>query len=115
MTRELPVHASILGYLRQVLPHCVTAHIPNGGARDARTGAMLKRLGTLAGMPDLVVILPRGRVLWLEVKGSKGRTSTAQTDIWLKLRGLNHDYAVVHSIDETRRALAALAIETREA
>lgn len=37
-------------------------HIPNGGARSARTGASLKRQGVKAGVPDL--FLPVARHGW---------------------------------------------------
>jgi hypothetical protein len=54
--------------------------IPNGGARDARTGAMLKREGVRAGVWDLFLAKPnlwRGHTLsnglWIEVKSPKRR------------------------------------------
>ena len=49
--------------------------IPNGGARDARTGAMLRREGVRAGVWDLFLAKPsmwNGQTLengmWIEVK-----------------------------------------------
>lgn len=48
--------------------------IPNGGARDARTGAMLKREGVRAGVWDLFLAVPDVsgvpwfHGLWVEVK-----------------------------------------------
>ena len=30
-------------------------HVPNGGKRDAKTAAILKRCGVKAGVPDLVL------------------------------------------------------------
>jgi hypothetical protein len=53
--------------------------IPNGGARDARTGAMLKREGVRAGVWDLLLAKPGlpGRPvshgLWIEVKSPERR------------------------------------------
>jgi hypothetical protein len=53
--------------------------IPNGGARDARTGAMLKREGVRPGVWDLFLAKPglSGRPmphgLWIEVKRPERR------------------------------------------
>src|SRR5580658_2409350 len=53
-------------------------HFPAGGKRNAITGALLKQLGTRAGVPDLL-ILCQGRLFGLELKnGSRGRLSPAQ-------------------------------------
>lgn len=54
--------------------------IPNGGARDARTGAMLKAEGVRAGVWDLFLAVPDMSTspwfhgLWIEVKVPKRRT-----------------------------------------
>ena len=49
--------------------------IPNGGNRDARTGAIMKREGVTAGVWDLCVGIPQHGYLtmWLEVKDPKYR------------------------------------------
>ena len=113
--RELPIHVAILDYLRCVLPRAIVAHIPNGGARDSKSGAMMKRLGALAGMPDLMVLLPQGRSLWIEVKADRSHPSKSQTEIRSRLFDLGHHYVIVRSVDDARDVLRALQIETREA
>ena len=60
-------------------------HIPNGGARNAITGAKLKAEGTRPGFPDYALLVPRGTFcgLFLELKKRKGgKVSAAQAD-WL--------------------------------
>lgn len=54
--------------------------IPNGGARDARTGATLKREGVLAGVPDMALV-SAGQTHYFEFKAPKGRASRAQLDL----------------------------------
>lgn len=113
--RELPIHVAALNYLRAVLPEpAIVAHLPNGGQRTAKAGALMKRMGTVAGMPDLICILPAGRTLYFEIKAPRGRPSPAQEDLWKRMAVLGHTCAKVSSIDEVRRTLEALGIKTRE-
>lgn len=58
---------------------------PNGGNRDAITGALLKAEGALSGVPDLVLpALGRGAdgqvwgAFWIEFKAAKGQISPEQ-------------------------------------
>jgi len=59
-------------------------HIPNGGARDAITGAQLKRAGVRAGVPDLMLPVARGPYhgMFLELKVGKNRPAEKQA-AWL--------------------------------
>ena len=87
-------------------------HIPNGRKRDGRTGAMLKREGTLAGVPDLFLPVAR-RVdgiphhgLWIEMKAEKGRLSFAQGEIITKLRAQGYMVVIAFGQDEAKAAIA---------
>lgn len=55
-------------------------HVPNGGNRSGREGAMFKAMGVKAGVPDLCLPIPRGGFnnLWIEMKVEDGRVSEAQ-------------------------------------
>lgn len=54
--------------------------VPNGGRRDAATGARLKAEGVLAGVADIILLVPRKNfgALLIEMKTTKGRQSEAQ-------------------------------------
>lgn len=69
--------------------------IPNGGARDAITGAMLKAEGVKRGVPDIFLPQPVGTYhgLFIELKTSTGRPSPEQRE-WL-CRLNNRGYAAV--------------------
>jgi hypothetical protein len=66
-------------------------HIPNGMNTDARTGAQFKREGVVSGIPDLQIVVPNGKVIWVELKKRKGGVvSKAQKDVHEKLEKLGH-------------------------
>lgn len=56
------------------LQECLLFAIPNGGRRDAVTGARLKAEGVRAGVPDMFLAIPRKNApgLFLELKRQKG-------------------------------------------
>lgn len=66
------------------LHHVPCFHIPNGGLRDPRTAAGLKRQGVKAGVPDLCVPVPKGKYhsLYIEMKYGRNKP-TAQQVKWL--------------------------------
>ena len=77
-------------------------HIPNGGRRDARTGAMMKRQGVKAGVPDLHLPVSRGKYhsLYIEMKTDKGRPTDTQKE-WLDALNAEGNMAVIcHSAEE---------------
>src|SRR5258705_2513503 len=58
--------------------------VPNGGARDKRTGASLKAEGVKPGIPDMCLLVKRGQyaALWIELKVGKNKASEKQNE-WL--------------------------------
>jgi hypothetical protein len=86
-----------------------THHSPNGGARNAATGARLKLMGTRRGWPDLVVMVPRRKWcgLALELKAEGGRLSVEQNQ-WLEwLHECGFLVGVAWSFDEAISAITA--------
>lgn len=59
--------------------------IPNGGKRDAITGAVMKREGVKKGTPDLMLPVPRGEYhgLFIELKRVKGGVLTKEQQAFL--------------------------------
>ena len=70
--------ASGFGVDRRALFHC-----PNGGRRGLREAKILKGLGVRPGVPDILVIVPRGGKagLALELKAPDGRLSDSQKEM----------------------------------
>lgn len=67
---------------RYKLPEKILFAIPNGGRRDAITGARLKAEGVRAGVPDLFLAHPCNEFhgLFLELKAKGGRLSDEQKE-----------------------------------
>lgn len=86
--------------------------IPNGGARSPIEAAILEGLGVRAGLPDLAIVHD-GSLFWLELKSADGRLSAAQLAMHARLRDAGCEVAVVRSVEEAVRALAAWNIPTR--
>jgi len=77
-------------------------HSPNGFARDKSVAAQVKRAGTRAGFPDLVMLCARGgwHGLAIELKTETGRTSPMQ-EVWLEnLRKEGYFVSVCRSANE---------------
>ena len=118
---EDETHYAIRDWLMAVLPEPKeVVHPPNGfyaGKDRKKAGRHVSRLlalGLRPGFPDLIVITPRD-ILFLEVKRPKGGVvSDEQRDFGLRMCAMDRSWAVVSSIDETRSALAAWGVQTRE-
>ena len=78
--------------------------IPNGGRRNRREAARLKKSGVVPGVSDLVLFIPNQfhHALCIEIKSKDGRQSQLQKD-WQKLVEVyNFKYVVCRSLDEFR-------------
>lgn len=73
--------------------------VPNGGNRDARTGKMLKDEGALAGVADLIIVMP-SEVIFVEVKTDKGKQSESQQHFQKVVTELGHQYVIWRSVDD---------------
>ncbi len=82
-------------------------HIPNGGSRPRSEGARFQAVGVRAGVPDLMLPVPRGRFhgLWIEMKRAGGRSSDVQLDWQSFLDAHGYDVHVCHGAGE---AIAAI-------
>lgn len=71
--------------------------VPNGGRRDAVTGAILKAEGAVAGVADLLLLLPSKHYhgLCIEMKTEKGRQSKEQKAWQKAVEDAGYKYVVV--------------------
>jgi len=85
-------------------PGVFAFHVPNGGARSPIEGAILKGMGVVPGVPDIIAIKD-GTVFGLELKAAGGRLSPAQRACHEAMQAAGAVVAVVTGLDE---ALACL-------
>lgn len=114
LNAEARVQASIVEHLRWVAPQCKVFAVPNGGLRSKSEAARLKWVGVLAGVPDLCLVCPSGRICFIEVKRPGGRLSEEQKKFIDWMISARVDYVVAESIDDVRAALEHWRIPTRE-
>ena len=81
--------------------------IPNGGARNAITGALLKAEGVTPGVPDLFLAQLSGGFggLFVEMKRLGGKCSDAQLDMHEDLRASGYAVEVVDDFEGFKRAV----------
>lgn len=75
--------------------------VPNGGRRDAATGARLKEEGVVAGVADLILLKSNSRygALLVEMKAGRGRQSPSQRQ-WQASVQDEYLYVVCRSLNE---------------
>jgi len=99
------IHAAVCDHLRlRAHPEVLFLHPANGGSRDIREAAHLKRMGVLAGASDLL-LWHRGNSFALELKAPGGRLSEAQLEFMARFNEAGGHSACAEGVD---RALAVL-------
>lgn len=76
--------------------------VPNGGARSKATAGRLKAEGVVAGVADLLLLLPSSGYhgLCIEMKTRTGRQSDLQKEWQAEVEWQGYKYEVCRSLDE---------------
>jgi len=80
-------------------PRCCIFAVPNGGLRSKQEAMKLKSTGVVAGVSDLIVLMPN-RCIFVEVKTDIGRQSDKQKEFEEIVKALNFDYHLVRSLED---------------
>lgn len=115
---EQKLHISVVAFLGRALPpEIVLFHPANGGKRTKPEASLLKAMGVLPGVPDLVAIMPNGQAAFIELKAPGGQLSPEQAAVRTKLLAAGCAYAVCRTLDEVEatitRWLAAFGLKPR--
>lgn len=76
--------------------------VPNGGRRDKVSGAKLKMEGVVAGVSDLILLLPnrKSHGLCIEMKTPAGRQSDHQRLWQFGVEAAGYQYSVCRSVED---------------
>lgn len=106
---EMDLQKRVVAMVRRSYPSIVIAAVQNEkGAwsqdptQAARYGMARKASGVLPGFPDIIMALPGGRTIYLELKAPKGSLSPAQHLVHARLRDIGHRVHVVRSVEEVQ-------------
>lgn len=82
-------------------------HVPNGGSRNRLEAAKLKRMGVKAGVPDLVLPVPRGGYAgaYIEMKVGRNTTTEKQREWGKRLKEQGYYVKVCYSAREVEEVL----------
>jgi hypothetical protein len=98
--------AIIKHYKARAAPGTFCFAVANGGYRRPVEASILKGLGVVAGVPDLIWIRD-GKMYGLEVKTKEGRLSTAQMVVASAINDCGGFCAVAYGLDKALAILEA--------
>jgi hypothetical protein len=81
-------------------------HVPNGGWRSRVEATILKSMGVVAGIPD-VMLIRDAEMFGLELKAPGGRLTPAQIECHARLRAAGVKVATAVGIDQALAQLEA--------
>ena len=98
---EAEIHRSLVEHLRlRAVPSLFWFHCPSGAYFGGkRQGAIMKGLGWIAGIPDLMLI-HQSQPLGLELKRQGGRLSADQVAVHEAMRRAGADVSTVYDVDQ---------------
>jgi hypothetical protein len=102
---EAAIQRAVFQHLRaRAAPNVFAFHPANGGYRKPVEAAILKSMGVVAGVPDVVAI-HNGRVFAMEIKAGGGRATDKQLEAIAAMEAAGAFTAIAEGLD---RALACL-------
>jgi hypothetical protein len=114
-TPERDAQKAVVAWLRKA--GCIVAASVNEApanssspVKRARFYASRSKAGVLKGWPDLTVITPAGRVLWIEMKSATGKPTAAQTELHAEMRARGCVVIVARDIWSAQQAIEEAGI-----
>ena len=98
--QESNLQSACVRWFRLQYPNLVIYAVPNGGSRNVREAQRLKAEGVLAGVADLTILLPQGKIIYIEMKVKGNQQTDNQKAFQQKAEALGYKYYVCYSFDE---------------
>lgn len=126
---EAKIQQEIFIYFYQTYPNYLIHSVPNGfgvsipkiiperyhkAIRIMIAGAvdLLKNMGMKPGVSDLIVHLPGGRCVMVEVKNETNKQDPDQIKIEKKMKAMNGNYILVRSLEDFKKQITPFIYET---
>ncbi len=101
---ESQIQHSCLTWFRHQYPFLsrMLFAVPNGGKRDARTGAQMKYEGVLRGVADLILLIPKKGFasLCIEMKTPNGKQREEQIEWQREAEKYRNKYVICRSLQD---------------
>ena len=122
MKQEANIQQEIFIYWHNTYPQTIIHSVPNGfgftipeiipirfhtAIRKAIAMAVnfSKQTGMIEGISDLIIHLPNGRCVMVEVKTEIGTQSQAQKKIEVKIKAMGGNYILVRSLEDFKEKI----------
>ena len=79
--------------------------VPNGGNRNKVEAMKFKATGLMAGVSDLIVILPTGLLLFIEIKTPNNTQQPNQIEFENIVNKLGFQYHIIRSLDQFKQLI----------
>lgn len=80
--------------------------VPNGSSRHIAEAIKLKATGVMAGVSDLIVLLPNEKCFFIELKAENGIQSEVQKQFQQKVEFLGFEYKIIKSLEEFKHTIS---------
>lgn len=102
---EAALQKAVIEHIHKKAPDALVFAVPNGGKRNAREAAIMKGMGVMPGVADLLIFWQGRREIYpgfgaIELKIDKGKQSPSQEAFEKSWTALGGKYALCRSIDD---------------
>jgi hypothetical protein len=122
--KEQQLQIMCVNWFRIQYPNLFIFAVPNGGSRHKLEAINLKREGATKGVADLVVLLPNGRCVFIEMKKPASKKMNPKTGNWNKVAGgkqtpeqkafqetaesLGFDYSIIDNFESFQKKIQSV-------
>ena len=114
MKSESKIQQEIFVWFSNEYPNYIIHSVPNGvqiplsNRERGRILSQMANIGMVNGISDLIIHLPNGQCIMVEVKTPTGKQSDAQIKIEKKMKAMHSNYIVVRSLEEFKEKIKSM-------
>lgn len=103
--KEWQFQIAAIDLIKHLWPGCTLIHVENEGKRSPQAGAISKKMGLTAGVPDILIFNKNSHFngLGIELKVWPNKTTPAQLDFMKELEGCGWLCEVAYGLDEVQK------------